>query len=57
MTPCPKSAYPSEARAREVAHKRMRDNRTLVLRAYYCGRCGHWHITKRPDRFGKESVG
>ena len=52
----PKGIYPSESRAREVAHKRMRDNKTLVLRPYFCGRCGHWHITGQPDRFKREDA-
>lgn len=47
---CTKNKYSSESMARAVAHKRMRDNRTIILRPYFCGRCGHWHITKQPDR-------
>lgn len=48
---CGKNAYPSFAFAQDVARKRMRDNHTVVLRPYLCKRCGHWHITKQPDKF------
>ena len=56
MSDCNKSEYPSESRAREVAHKRMRDNKTVILRPYFCGKCGHWHITKSVDRFGRQEA-
>ena len=45
-----KGKYPSKTRAEQVARKRMRDNRTLELRAYLRDRCGLWHLTHVPDR-------
>jgi len=45
-----KNAYPSRSRAMDYARKRMRDNRTLDLRAYRCPHCGLWYLTHVPDR-------
>jgi hypothetical protein len=50
-----KHAYPSERKALDYAKRRMRDNRTLELRAYRCQHCGRWHLTHVPDRFQKEA--
>lgn len=48
---CPeKAAYPSQRKAMDHARRRMRDNRTLELRAYRCPECGKWHLTHVPDR-------
>lgn len=51
---CGKNSYPSRSFAVDVARKQMRDNHTVVLRPYLCKKCGHWHITKQPDRFRPE---
>jgi hypothetical protein len=48
---CGKLPYKSESIARQLAHRRMKENRTVILRPYFCNRCGHWHITHQEDRF------
>ncbi len=48
---CGKSPYPSKTRAETVAHKRMRDNRTLELRVYLCKACGMYHLTHTEDKW------
>ena len=56
-TPCPKHPY-SRARAyeviRRVEHERPHTKDTL--RAYYCPRCGKWHLTSTPDKFKNEEA-
>lgn len=55
MTSCSKTPY-TQARAYELKRRREHENRSLVLRVYFCGVCGHWHLTSQPDRFRKESA-
>ena len=54
---CGKNSYPSKTRAEDIIRKRHRENPTIVLRAYHCGKCGFWHLTSRPDRYAKDQEG
>ena len=41
----------SHSRALHLKRRREHENKTLQLRAYYCTRCGYWHLTSREDIF------
>lgn len=46
---CSKSSYPTKKAARTALNKRMRSrrNRPDHLRAYWCPKCGQWHLTHK----------
>lgn len=52
---CTKPPY-TEARAYYLKRRREREDRSLVLRVYYCPECGHHHLTSKPDRFKREEA-
>lgn len=57
VTTCGKNRYPSQASARKHAQRRMKDDHSVVLRVYYCNKCGFWHMTKQPDKFRARDEG
>lgn len=54
MSPCTKNGYKSEAFARKIAKRRMRDDHTIELRVYRCQTCGLWHLTHQPNKFRRD---
>lgn len=53
---CSKTPY-SHSRALELQRRRERENKTLVLRVYFCSHCGYWHLTSKEDRFKSKREG
>jgi len=42
-----KTIYESEEKAQATAEHQMKENDAPPLRAYWCGACYKWHLTKR----------
>lgn len=61
VTPCldsngtPKGTYDNRTTAERFKMKRLRENPTLDLRVYRCGRCGKFHLTHLEDRKMEEA--